>query len=148
ILITPLFHYGFVLAVPIALIFKFIGKFLYSDKSASIVLLYVFYISLILSFALVTNSIILGFFTQTDALSGAVGNRLNYVNSNNVADIVASKQEDSLFLTVQSYFNYGIKVFIFFTVLLVRRSLKNISHNKLDDNKLFAFVLFFYSFAF
>lgn len=148
ILITPLFHYGFILIVPILILYRFIQPFLYNRKGVSPWLFYVFIIAFFASWILGTNSINLGFLTQTDAISGAVGNRLTYVNSEDVATLVESRREDSVFLSVRKYFDYGIKVYVFIGVIFLYNLLKKMRGNKTEYTRFFAFILFFYSFAF
>src|SRR5690606_15088281 len=70
VLITPLFHYGFMLMVPILLLYWFIHPLLFNNKKVKPILLYIFIISWLLSWFLQKNAINLGFLTQSDALSG------------------------------------------------------------------------------
>lgn len=149
IIITPLFHYGFVLVVPVLLLYKFVHPRLYTSNAVKPVLFYTFVITFFASWFLKINSINLGFLTQTDVLSNAVGNRLNYVNSDDVTDIVNSRTSNSLFLGVQNYFNIAIKIYVFFSILYLNKLLKKMKGNtKIEYTNLFAFVLFFFSFAF
>lgn len=148
LLITPLFHYGFILMIPVLLLYSFISPFTYSSKGVNNLLFFIFVVSFFGSFLLGTNSINLGFLTQSDALSGAVGSRLDYVNSEDVASLVESRREGSAFLTVRKYFDYGIKTFVFITILYLRRLLQRMTGDKTAFTKLFAFVLYFYTFAF
>lgn len=149
ILVTPLFHYGFILIAPLFLFYRFVHPFLYDQEGVRSALFYLFIASFIASWLLGTNSINLGFITQTDALSGAVSNRLNYVNSEETAGLYESRKDSSIFLTVKTYFNYGIKIYIFIAILFLNKLLKRMSGaGKIEYTNFFAFILFFYSFAF
>lgn len=149
IIITPLFHYGFLLAVPFLLLYKFVHPWLYNTYRIKPVLFYIFVTTFIASWFIKINSINLGFLTGTDALSGAVGSRLNYLQSYYITDLVYSRRSTSLFLGVQEYFNYAIKIYVFISVLFLNKLLKRMEvDNKIEYTNLFAFVLFFFSFAF
>jgi hypothetical protein len=110
--------------------------------------LYLFVLAFISSWFLKTNSIDLGFLTQTEVLSGAVANRIDYVNSKDVANLVQNRSENSLFLSVQKYFDFGIKIFVLISVVLIKDLIKRMTGDKTEYTKLFALVLFLYIFAF
>jgi hypothetical protein len=148
ILITPLFHYGFILIVPVFILYRFIQPFLYNSKGVKYILFYAFVFFFILSWGLGTNSINLSFLTQSDALSGAVGERIEYVNSADVASIIEKRRQDSLFLNVQKYFDYFIKIYIFISLVFLFRNHKKNEEIEKEHSILLAFVLFFYSVAF
>lgn len=148
IFITPLFHYGFVLIVPILILYKFGERIFYKNNEVRPILFYIFILAFIASWLLRTNSINLSFLSQTDALSGAVGDRLDYVNSSDVATLVENRRESSLFLSVQKYFDYGIKIYVFVVVWNMRKWLKRMPGKNTEFTRLFAFVLFFYAVAF
>jgi uncharacterized UBP type Zn finger protein len=101
-----------------------------------------------LSWFITTNSISLGFLTSTGVISGAVGERIDYVNSSNVAALVESRSDNSLFLSVQNYFNYGIKIYVFICVLYLYKLIHKIKGEKTEYVNILSFVMFFYSFAF
>lgn len=148
VLVTPLFHYGFILIVPILIFYRFSEHIFYSKEKVSSILIYVFILSFFASWLLEANSINLGFLSKTDILSGAVGSRLDYLNSTEVKNLVESRRESSLFLIVQKYFIYAIKIYVFISVLFVQNLLKNAKGDKSAYLQLFAFVLFFYTTAF
>src|SRR5690554_2394004 len=148
ILITPFIHYGFVLIVPVFILYKLIERFLYNKERVLPILFYAFVLAYMASWVLGTNSIDLSFLSKTDALSGAVGDRLDYVNSSDVASLVESRRESSLFLGVQKYFDYGIKIYVFIALVFIKKKLNRMTGNKTAFNKLLAFVLFFYAVAF
>lgn len=149
IIITPLFHYGFILIVPVLLLYKFVHPLLYDSDGVKPILLYVFIITFMASWFLKTNFINLSFLSNTAALNGAVGYRLNYLNSDDITDLVNSRKSTSLFLGVQQYFLNAIKIYIFISVLFLNKLLKRMKvGNKIEYTNLFAFVLFFSSFAF
>lgn len=148
ILITPFIHYGFVLIVPVFILYKLIERLLYNKARVLPILFYTFVLAYIASWVLGTNSIDLSFLSKTDALSGAVGDRLDYVNSSDVASLVESRRESSLFLGVQKYFDYGIKIYVFIALVFIKKKLNRMTGNKTAFNKLLAFVLFFYAVAF
>lgn len=149
IIITPLFHYGFFLAAPILVLYKFIHPLLYNNKGVKPVILYLFVATFFASWFLKTNSINLDFITQTSVLSGEVGNRLDYVNSADTASRIDARKGESLFLSVQQYFHYAIKFYVFICVLFLHKLLKRMKgYKKIEYSNFFAFVLFFFSFAF
>ena len=149
ILITPLFHYGFTLVVPLLLLYAFIHPKLYNSKGVKPVLFYMFIATFFASWFLKTNSINLSFFTQSDALSGAVGSRLDFVNSDLVTQIVDSRKGNSLFLSVQTYFNYAIKIYIFISILFLNKLLKRMKDNKkIRTLILYAIPVFSFNIAF
>lgn len=148
IIVTPLFHYGFMLLVPILLLYRFIHPVLYNSKRVNRILLCLFILTFFASWILDTNSINLSFLTQNDILAGAVGDRINYLNTDDIAILVSNRRNTSLFLGVQQYFDYAIKIYVFITVLFLYKLLKRITGNNINCTNLFAFVLAFYSFAF
>ncbi len=148
ILITPLFHYGFLPVIPIFLLYKLVHRFFYDKRGVKSLLFYVFVITFLASWFLETNMINLGFLSKSGFFTGAIGNRIEFLNSSEVANAVDSRRESSLFLSVKTYFDYGVKVWVFVMVLFTRNLLKRIEGDKSEFTKLFAFVLFFYSFSF
>lgn len=148
ILVTPLFHYGFMLIAPILILYRFVHPMFYNSKMANSILFYVFTVAFVLSWVLGTNSINLGFLTQAGILSGEVGSRIDYLNSGDVASMVEARRDKSLFLSVQKYFDYGIKMYIFIAVLFLNKLIKKMKGDKTVYTNLFAFVLVFYAFAF
>ena len=147
ILLTPLFHYGIILMIPVILFYKLIERMLYSEDGVKPVLFYLFIITFILSWILGPNSINLGFLSQADVFSGAVGARMNYINSSEVANLVENRGESSVFLSVQKYFGYSIKIFVFIAILHFRKWIIKAKGDKTEYTKIFAFLLFFYSVA-
>jgi len=149
VLVTPLFHFGFMPVMPLFIVYKFLfHPFLYNEKEVSAILYYSFIITFILSWILTTNSIDIGFIKDNDVFSGQVAERMEFLNSEKAANIVNSRRESSLFLSVEKVFNYFIKIFVFIAVLFLKKSIRTIEGNKLKYNNILAFVMFFYSFAF
>lgn len=148
VLLTPLFHYGFVIIAPLLILYKFVHPFLYSKKGVSKALYSLFIFTFFASWILSTNAINLGFLSNTGLLSGAVGERISYVNSEDVGQMVERRSENSLFLSVQKYFNYAIKIYVFIAVGSIYRFIKRMNIDKTVYSNLLAFVLFFYSFSF
>ncbi|WP_316790879.1 EpsG family protein [Pedobacter frigoris] len=148
ILITPLFHYGIILMIPVILFYKLVERLLYTKDEVKSILFYAFILAFIASWILGANSINLSFLSQADVLSGAVGARMNYINSSEVANLVENRGESSLFLGIQKYFGYGIKIYVFVVILFLRKLLNRAKKDKIEFSRLFAFVLFFYSVAF
>lgn len=144
----PLFHYGFVLLVPIIIGYLMINKFMYSNKGINKLLLTAFIIAFVLSWVLGTNSINLGFLANSGFMSGEIGNRIEFLNSDQIANMVELRTNNSLFLSVEKYFNYAIKLFVFGTILFLNKNLKYLPYNKESYTKLLAFVIFFYAFAY
>lgn len=148
ILITPLFHYGFILIIPLLILYRFIHPMLYNSKGVKPLLYYVFILSFIASWVLGTNSINLGFLADVDTLSGAVGNRVQYLNSDSTTNLIEKRVENSLFLSVRRYFDYGIRIYVFIAMLFLYKLIKKMKGDKTTYTNIFAFVLFFYSFVF
>lgn len=147
ILVTPLFHYGFILVVPILILYRVVQPLLYNEKGVKSIILYIFIIAFGASWILGTNSINIGFLAESDVL-GAAGSRMTQLNSQDMASLVENRREGSFFLSVQKYFDYGIKLFVFVAIIYLYKLLKKMKGNKTDYTRFFAFVLFFYSFAF
>ncbi|NMH25347.1 EpsG family protein [Flavobacterium solisilvae] len=147
IMVAPLFHYGFMLIMPVLILYRFVHPMLYNSKRVNPILLYMFIIAFGFSWVLKTNSINLTFLTSY-MLSGEVVERIDYVNSEEIANLVEGRKETSLFLNVQQYFDYGIKIYVFVAVLFLNRLIKRMKGDKTIYTNLFAFVLFFYAFAF
>lgn len=146
--VVPLFHYGFIVVIPVLILFRLIHGFLYNSHKINPLLIYVFAASFLASLILKTNSINIGFLSQSSALSGEIGNRLNYVNSEETAALVNNRKNNSLFLSVEQYFDIAIKIYIFISVLYLNKLIKRIKVNRLEYTRLFSFVLMFYSFTF
>lgn len=148
VFVLPLFHYGFVLLVPIILGYFIINKFMYTTKGINKLLLTAFILAFVLSWFLGTNSINLGFLQSSSVMSGEIGHRIEFLNSGDVANMVEARANNSLFLSVQKYFDYGINVFVFFTILYLNKNLRYITNNKEIYIKFLTFVTFFYTFAY
>jgi hypothetical protein len=148
ILISPLFHFGLILIVPIILFYGIIKSYLWNKNGVKQIMITTFIITFILSWIIGTNSINLNFLTDGGIVSGAAGNRINYINSSDVATLVEKRRENSLFLGVQRYFDIGIKFFVFFTVLFINKIIKSMKGNKTEYIQFFTFIVFFYSIAF
>ncbi|WP_107040044.1 EpsG family protein [Brumimicrobium mesophilum] len=148
IIITPLFHYGFIIIAPVFVLYKLSEGNFYNKKGIHPILYYTFILTFLASWVLTTNSINLGFLTQSDLISGAVGERLEYINSSEVGSLVDNRRESSFFLSVQKYFDYGIKIYVFVVVIFMYKSINKMTVNKANYTRLLAFVLFFYSIAF
>lgn len=149
VLVTPLFHYGFMPVMPLLIVYRyFIHPFLYNQIEVKPVLYYIFLGTFIASWILSTNSIDIGFLKENDVFSGEVANRMEFLNSEKAANVVKTRVENSLFLSVQKYFNVIIKIYVFITVLFLKKKIQSLKENKLAYNNILAFVMFFYSFAF
>ncbi len=148
IIITPLFHYGFMLVAPLIIIYKFVHPLLYSNKGVNIYLYYLFTISFIASWFLKTNSIDLSFITQGEELSGAVGERINYVNSDEVTKLTETRTGSSAFLGIQEYFHYATKIYVYVVVTFLYKQIQRMKGDLKWFTSMMAFLLFFYSFAF
>jgi hypothetical protein len=149
VLVTPLFHYGFMPVMPLLIVYRyFIHPFLYNQIEVKPVLYYIFLGTFIASWILSTNSIDIGFLKENDVFSGEVANRMEFLNSEKAADVVKTRVENSLFLSVQKYFTILIKIYVFITVLFLKKKIQSLKENKLAYNNILAFVMFFYSFAF
>lgn len=148
VLVLPLFHYGFVLFVLVILFYLIFKKFMYTNKEVNVILFYSFIVTFFLSWILGTNSISLDFFLKSSLISGEIGNRLEYLNSDDTASFVNQRAANSLFLSVQKYFDIGIKIYVFIMIVYFNKLIKKIKGNKIEFTKFLAFIMFFYSFAF
>ncbi|MDC0086568.1 hypothetical protein OAI39_03945 [Polaribacter sp.] len=149
ILITPFFHYGFLLVLPILIIMKFLHNKLYNFKGIKNILILTFIFSFFLSFILSTNFINISFLTEPIGLDSAIGARLDYINSDYITDLVNKRSSNSIFLTTQKYFLITIKIYLFISVLKLNNffNKRNIKFSK-KNMKLFSFVIMFLSFCF
>jgi hypothetical protein len=148
ILTTPLFHYGFILIVPVFIFYRLIQSILVKNSKARKILFYIFILSFGLSWILGTNSINIGFLSQSDAFSGAVGNRLEYMNSSEVGEMVENRKENSIFLRVKGVFQSFINVYVFITLIYLFKRINKLDFVNNQILKLISFSLFFYSFSF
>lgn len=146
--VTPLMHYSFALLIPVILILKLIMPFTYSSTSVKSTVFYAFIITFLSSFFLSTNAIDVGFIADSNILPGAASDRISYVNSDRVTDIVDSRSGNSFFLKVSSYFSYLISFYVFIVILYIHRFIKNIPEKSYELNLMFSFVLLYYSFAY
>lgn len=145
--LTPLMHYSFALFIPVILILKLVVPFAYNSIRINTIVFYVFIVTFILSFFLSTNVFDISFLSRLDILPAGISNRVDYVNSDDVAELVEVRAGNSLFLTVSSYFINLISVYILIVVLYIKKFIKNNSGDFTEINMLFAFVLMYYSFA-
>lgn len=148
VLLTPFIHYGFIAIVPVVLIYSLVGRWFYSVDGVSKLLYFFFILTFVVSWFLGTNSINIGFLSQSEALSGAVGSRLEYINSHEVAEIVDNREESSTFVAFQKYFSHAVKLYVFVVILYLRNLFGRFKGDKTRYTRLFAFVLFFYSVSF
>lgn len=147
ILITPLIHYSLVILIPVILILKLIIPFTYDSVKVKPILFYIFIITFILSQVLDTNSINVGFISRLDVLPTAVSDRVDYINSDDVTEIIESRANNSLFVAVGLYFKYMISMYVLIAIIYIRRLIKSSSGNLKEVNLLFSFVMLYYSFA-
>jgi len=146
--ITPLFHYSFIPVIPIMIVFyvalKIFKRYFFINR-----LLYgLFIISFILSWFLNVNSIKIDSLISEDLLDGEVGNRLKYVNSTDVAELIDKRAESSLFLSIKEYFDALKKIYIFIFFVYFRNYLVKISLLDSYFGKLHSLTLFMVSFSF
>lgn len=148
IFLTPLIHYSFALFIPVILILKLVMPFAYNSIRINTVVFYIFIVTFILSFFLSKNFFDISFLSRLDILPGGITNRIDYVNSDEVTELVEGRAGNSLFLTVRSYFDILISVYILIVVLYIKKFIKNNSGDFTEINMLLAFVLMYYSFAY
>ena len=150
ILATSLFHYGFIPAIPVFIIFKLIHSRLYNSKKIKNILIYLFVISFAASFVLKTNFINLKFLTEVELIEGTeAAYRLNYINSEETSKLIESRSNNSIFLRTQKLFLLLIKTYIFFSCLKIIKILKKLKGDfKKKHLQLLSFVLLFLSFSF
>lgn len=149
IVITPLFHYGLLLLLPVLFVYLFIGEKSYDKKGVSRLIFYGFIIAFLASWGLSPNSISLGFLSESGVVSGAIGDRIDYLNDSDTIAKLESRVGESAFLSVQKYFNILIKIYVFVVVLFMSNLVKRMRGiDKIEYTRFFAFVLYFYSFAF
>lgn len=147
--IVPLFHYGLLLLLPVLLLYLLTERYFYDNSRVSQLLFYGFILAFVVSWGLNPNSINLGFLTGNNILSGQIGNRINYLNDSSTTSTLELRAENSLFLTVQKYFNILIKIYVFVVIVFMNNLVKRMQGiNKIEYTRFFAFVLYFYSFAF
>lgn len=145
--LTPLMHYSFVLLIPVILILKLVLPFTYNSSNVKVGVFYAFIVTSILSFFIETNLFNISFLTQFDIIPNAAANRIDYVNSDVVSEIVEERSGNSLFLTVSSYFDYFITVYVLIVMLYIKRFIKKSTDELAKLNLLFSFTLLYLSFA-
>jgi len=147
ILIAPLIHYSLMVLIPIIIILKLIMPFTHDSVKIKPVLFYIFIITFTLSLFLDTNSFDVSFIGRSGVLPTAVSDRVDYINSDEVTDIVESRANNSLFVAVSIYFKYMISIYVLIAIIYIKKIIKNSSGNLKEINLLFSFVLLYYSFA-
>ncbi len=146
--VAPLMHYSFALLIPVILIIKLVIPFTYRSSSTKSFIFYIFVITFASSFFLSTNIIDVNFITSSNILPSAASDRMSYVNSEQVTEIVDARSEGSLFLTVSSYFSYLVSAYVFFVILYMRNFIKKNSIYSKEINIMFSFTVLYYSFAY
>ena len=143
ILAAPLFHYSFLLFIPFIIIYRFIAPLLITKKGINKVLIFSFVFIFALSFVAETNPINLGFITESDIMLGSVSDRIAYVNSDKVSEIVASRGETSSFVRVNTIFGVISKSYLFlFVIFLLKLRRKFPESDRQRINQQLAFVIF------
>lgn len=148
ILLTPLMHYSFFLLIPVVLILKLVLYLNNSSQKINPIFFYMFIIAALLSFFLDTNIINISSITTSDLLPKAASNRLEYVNSDDVKEIVDSRVEGSLFLKINNLFDTMITIYVIVVVIYIKRFLQRSSLYLPSINYLFSFTLLYFTFAF
>lgn len=145
--LTPLMHYSFILLMPVILILKLVLPFTYNSSNVKPVVLYIFIATSVLTLFLDTNLFNIGFLTQLDIVPDAAANRIDYVNSDEVSEIVEGRAGNSLFLTVSSYFDYLITAYVLVVMLYIKKFIAKSTNELTRVNLMFSFTLLYYSFA-
>ncbi|WP_392447292.1 hypothetical protein ACF3OB_07465 [Capnocytophaga canis] len=147
--IVPLFHYGLLLLLPVLLLYLLTERYFYDNSRVSQLLFYGFILAFVVSWGLEASSINLSFLSQFSILSGAIGNRIDYLNDSETTAMLELRAENSTFLSVRKYFNILIKIYVFVVIVFMNNLVKRMQGiNKIEYTRFFAFVLYFYSFAF
>jgi hypothetical protein len=142
LLITPLFHYSFIIVLPFFILYLF-----YPKKTSINVIYTIFIISFFASWILKTNSVNFNFLGIQDDSLGEIGSRLKYVSSEETAELVAKRKENSIFLRVLEIFNYAIRIYSFIVIVQFKKIIDKKTTIDPDLNRYFSFVAFFYSFT-
>ena len=142
LLITPLFHYSFIIVLPFFIFYLF-----YPKKTSINVIYTIFIISFFASWILKTNSINFNFLGIQDDSLGAIGSRMKYVSSEETAELVDKRKVNSIFLRVQDIFNNAIRIYSFIVIVQFKKIMDKKTTIDPDLNKYFSFVAFFYSFT-
>lgn len=119
VLAAPLFHYSFLLFIPFILIYRFIAPLLITKKGINKSLLISYVILFVMSFLTESNPINLGFITESDNIGGAISSRIDFINSDKVSEIYASRGESSLFVKIDRVFGMISKTFLFLFVFFL-----------------------------
>lgn len=147
--IVPLFHYGLLLLLPVLLIYLLTERYFYDNGGVSQLLFYGFILAFVVSWGLEASSINLSFLSQSNIFSGAIGNRIDYLNDSETTAMLELRAENSTFLSVRKYFDILIKIYVFVVIVFMNNLVKRMQGiNKIEYTRFFAFVLYFYSFAF
>lgn len=147
ILSTPLVHFSFLFVIPPVFLFYFFQKFFYSSTVIRSWLFISFVVLFFVSFFLETNSIKIGFLSESSFLSSSVSKKVDLYNSDRITEAVDARSS-SLFHTVTRYFGYIKKIYFFIFLLAARQMIMRIKIRKQSLNKQLAFILFFLSFSF
>lgn len=145
---TPLIHYSFILFIPVILALSLIVSLTKFNFKNTSLFLYIFIFSFIISWYLDTNSFDLSFLSQSSIVPGGAVDRISYVNSEEVGSVVDERVGNSTFLTVNTYFENAIRVYIFILVLYLTRLLDKLPGVYSYVYPMYIFVLMYYSFSF
>lgn len=148
LLLIPLFHYSFALFVPLIIVLKLVMPHTYNARNSKPIVFYIFITTFLISFFLDTNTINLSFLTNSNILPDAAANRIDYVNSEEIVELVDKRAESSLYLTVQSFFNGLISIYVLTVIIYIRKKIENSSGDFTSINKIFSLTLLFYAFAY
>ena len=145
VIVTPLIHFSFLFIIPLALIFVFFKKFIYSKNNITKGVLVLFFITFILSWFLNTNSLNINFLANNELLYSSISNKVTLYNSDKITDVIQERSL-TLFHTVSNVFQAILKIYMFVFILTVRKII--IKNPDEISIKLLAFVLVFTSFGF
>jgi hypothetical protein len=145
--LTPLIHFSFLIPSSVIVVFYSSQRILFSKDKINTFLYFLFVFSFVVSWILETNIINLDFLSSVIP-SDSISNKIDKYNSDEMTELYQKRASESIFLKVSSFFLTLLKICVFFFIVYTRKLLKKIKEPNPLLNKLLAFVLFYFSFAF
>jgi len=140
-----LFHFSFLFIIPFLFIIYVLKSKLLSEKKTPR-WIFILYISTFV-FALFLSTNIINLSALSSLLPSSISRKVELYNSSDVASIYEERGK-TLFHIVSKTFGYAARIYLFFVILKIKKELQNSSTQEPQLQKLFNFVLLFFSLTF
>jgi len=140
-----LFHFSYLFILPFILIIYLFKKVLLSETKTPGWLYTAFVLSFI--FALILDSNVINLSSFSVFLPSSIARKVELYNSSEISAVYEERSK-SLFHTVSKTFGYSARAYIFFLIYKIRKQLSDTPKPDPGLQKLFNFVLVFFSITF